>query len=213
MIIIKLKRFVVPTIYTISLLLIIGSVFLLVSGISRYFKEIPDYDYALKNVFNDTNKVLPVQTNKSLIIKPYLSESVSIGKYFYDFEGEREGQEKALVYYENTYMQNSGVDYISNSVFDVVSILDGEVISVEKDSTLGNIVKIKHEKDLISIYQGIDEVSVSKGDSVMQGQILGVSSTSKINPEYNSSLHFEVYYKGEIIDPENLYSLSIEDLQ
>ena len=110
-------------------------------------------------------------------------------------------------------MQNSGVDYISNSVFDVVSILDGEVISVEKDNTLGNIVKVKHEKDLISIYQGIDEVSVSKGDSVTQGQILGVSSTSKINPEYNSSLHFEVYYKGEIIDPENLYTLSIEDLQ
>ena len=209
----KAKRLVVPTIYTISLLLIIGSIFLLVSGISSYFKEIPDYDYAVKNVFNDNNKVLPVQTTKSLIIKPYLSENVSIGKYFYDFEGEREGQEKALVYYENTYMQNSGVDYISNSVFDVVSILDGEVISVEKDNTLGNIVKVKHEKDLISIYQGIDEVSVSKGDSVTQGQILGVSSTSKINPEYNSSLHFEVYYKGEIIDPENLYTLSIEDLQ
>ena len=213
MIIIKIKRFVVPTIYTISLLLIIGSIFILVSGISSYFKEIPDYDYAVKNVFNDNNKVLPVQTSKNLIIKPYLSENVNIGKYFYDFEGEREGQEKALVYYENTYMQNSGVDYISNSVFDVVSILDGEVISVEKDNTLGNIVKIKHEKDLISIYQGIDEVSVSKGDSVTQGQILGISSTSKINPEYNSSLHFEVYYKGEIIDPENLYSLSIEDLQ
>jgi len=209
----KAKRLVVPTVYTISLLLIIGSIFLLVSGISSYFKEIPDYDYAVKNVFNDNNKVLPVQTTKSLIIKPYLSENVSIGKYFYDFEGEREGQEKALVYYENTYMQNSGVDYISNSVFDVVSILDGEVISVEKDNTLGNIVKVKHEKDLISIYQGIDEVSVSKGDSVTQGQILGVSSTSKINPEYNSSLHFEVYYKGEIIDPENLYTLSIEDLQ
>lgn len=209
----KAKRLVVPTIYTISLLLIIGSIFLLVSGISSYFKKIPDYDYAVKNVFNDNNKVLPVQTTKSLIIKPYLSENVSIGKYFYDFEGEREGQEKALVYYENTYMQNSGVDYISNSVFDVVSILDGEVISVEKDNTLGNIVKVKHEKDLISIYQGIDEVSVSKGDSVTQGQILGVSSTSKINPEYNSSLHFEVYYKGEIIDPENLYTLSIEDLQ
>ena len=174
----KAKRLVVPTIYTISLLLIIGSIFLLVSGISSYFKEIPDYDYAVKNVFNDNNKVLPVQTTKSLIIKPYLSENVSIGKYFYDFEGEREGQEKALVYYENTYMQNSGVDYISNSVFDVVSILDGEVISVEKDNTLGNIVKVKHEKDLISIYQGIDEVSVSKGDSVTQGQILGVSSTS-----------------------------------
>ena len=208
----KAKRLVIPTIYTISLVMIIGSIFLLVLGISSYFKETIDYDYAIKNVFDD-NRIIPVQTSKNLIIKPYLSENVSIGKYFYDYEGEREGQEKALVYYENTYMQNSGVDYISNSVFDVVSILDGEVISVEEDTTLGKIVKVKHEKDLISIYQGIDEVEVSKGDTVTQGQILGVSSTSKINPEYNSSLHFEVYYKGEILDPENLYTLSIEDLQ
>ncbi len=206
----KAKRLVVPTVYAISLLLIIGSVFILVRGVSNYFKEPIDYNYSVKNVLERT---IPVQATKNLIIKPYLSENVNIGKYFYDYEGERESQEKALVYYENTYMQNSGVDYISNSVFDVVSILDGEVISVENDKTLGNIVQIKHDKDLISIYQGIDEVSVQKGDVVDQGQILGVSSSSKINPEYNSSLHFEVYHKGEIIDPENLYTLSIEDFQ
>ncbi len=206
----KTKRLVIPTIYTISLLLIIGSIFLLVRGISNYLKEPINYDHSVRNVFEDT---IPVQTNKNLIIKPYLSENVNIGKYFYDYEGEKASQEKALIYYENTYMQNSGVDYISNSEFDVVSILDGEVISVENDKILGNIVQIKHDKELISIYQGIDQVSVQKGDSVNQGQILGVSSTSKINPEYNSSLHFEVYYKGEIIDPENLYTLSIEDFQ
>ncbi len=204
----KAKRLIIPTVYTISLLLIIGSVFMLVRGISNYFNENINYDHSVKNVFE---KTIPVQATKSLIIKPYLSENVNIGKYFYDYEGEKESQEKSLVYYENTYMQNSGVDYISNSVFDVVSILDGEVISVEDDKTLGNIVQIKHDKDLISIYQGIDEITVKKGDSVNQGQILGVSSTSKINPEYNSSLHFEVYHKGEIIDPENLYTLSIED--
>ncbi len=204
----KAKRLIIPTVYAISLLLIIGSVFMLVEGISNYFNETINYDHSVKNVFE---KTIPVQTTKNLIIRPYLSENVNIGKYFYDYEGEKENQEKALVYYENTYMQNSGVDYISNSIFDVVSILDGEVISVESDNTLGNIVQIKHDKDLISIYQGIDEVAVKKGDSINQGQILGVSGTSKINPEYNSSLHFEVYHKGEIIDPENLYTLSIED--
>ena len=204
----KTKGILVPSIYVISLLLIIGSVFMLINGISNYFKEPINYDYSVKGVFEN---VVPVQTTKSLIIKPYLSENVSIGKYFYDFEGEKESQEKSLIYYENTYIQNSGVDYISNSVFDVVSILDGEVISIEKDNILGNIIKVKHDKDLISVYQGIDEITVSNGDSVVQGQILGVSSTSKINSDYNSSLHFEVYYKGEIIDPENLYTLSIED--
>lgn len=204
----KAKRIIVPAVYTISLLLIVGSIFMLLRGISNYLEEPINYDHSVRNVFQNT---VPVQATKNLIIRPYLSEEVSIGKYFYDYEGEKTDQEKALVYYENTYMQNSGVDYISNNVFDVVSILDGEVISVEEDKVLGKIVQVKHDKDLISIYQGIDEVSVQKGDTINQGEILGVSSTSKINPEYNSSLHFEVYYKGEIIDPENLYTLSIED--
>ncbi len=204
----KIKKIIIPSIYAVSVLVIIGSIFLLVKGVDNYLKKSIDYNYSIKNVLEDT---VPVVGKTQLIIKPYLSESVSIGKYFYDYEGEKSEQEKSLIYYENTYMQNSGVDYISNSAFDIVSILDGEVISFEEDDTLGNIVQIKHENDLISIYQGIDEVSVKKGDKINQGQILGTSGTSKINPEYTSALHFEIYYKGEIMDPENLYSLSIED--
>lgn len=204
----KIKKIIIPSIYAVSVLVIIGSIFLLVKGVDNYLKKSIDYNYSIKNVLEDT---VPVVGKTQLIIKPYLSESVSIGKYFYDYEGEKSEQEKSLIYYENTYMQNSGVDYISNSAFDIVSILDGEVISFEEDNTLGNIVQIKHENDLISIYQGIDEVSVKKGDKINQGQILGTSGTSKINPEYTSALHFEIYYKGEIMDPENLYSLSIED--
>lgn len=202
------RKLIVPSIYVLSILLIIGSIFLLVSSVSNYLRESVDYNYSINNVFEDT---IPVVGSNTLIIKPYLSEEVSIGKYFYDFEGEQTEQEKSLVYYENTYMQNSGVDYVSNNPFDVLAILDGEVISSEADETLGNIIQLKHENDLISIYQGIEEVTLKKGDKVNQGQILGTSGTSKVNPEYNTSLHFEVYYKGEIMDPENLYSLSIED--
>ncbi len=206
----KAKKLIVPSIYVLSLVLIIGSIFLLVSSVSKYLSEPTDYDYGIRGVFEE---ITPVVNETTLIIRPYLSESVNIGKYFYDYQGEESEQENSLVYYENTYMQNSGVDYVSNTVFDVVSVLDGEIISAQTDEVLGNIVKIKHESDLISIYQGIDGMSVKKGDKVSQGHILGTSGTSKINPEYTSSVHFEIYYKGEIMDPENLYSLSIEDFR
>ena len=86
----KAKRLVVPTFYLISIMLIVGSVFLLIRGISNYFNEPINYDYAVNGLFED---VTPVQATKSLIIRPYLSENVSIGKYFYDFEGEKEKQE------------------------------------------------------------------------------------------------------------------------
>ena len=149
----KAKRIIVPVVYTISLLLIVGSIFMLLRGISNYLEEPINYDHSVRNVFQNT---VPVQATKNLIIRPYLSEEVSIGKYFYDYEGEKTDQEKALVYYENTYMQNSGVDYISNNVFDVVSILDGEVISVEEDKVLGKIVQVKHDKDLINLFPNLD---------------------------------------------------------
>lgn len=46
-------------------------------------------------------------------------------------------------------MQNSGVDYVSDEVFDVISVLAGKVISVDTDEILGNIVKIEHDKILL----------------------------------------------------------------
>ena len=109
-------------------------------------------------------------------------------------------------------MQNSGVDYISDQVFDILSVLDGKVISVLKDETLGNIVKIEHDKEIVSVYQGIDEVSVKEGDLVTQGNIIGKSGTSKVNSNFTTSLHFEVYYKGTLMDPESFYTLKLEDL-
>mgnify|MGYP003299714825 CR=1 FL=1 len=42
-----------------------------------------------------------------------------------------------IIIYENTYMQNSGVDYVSSNLFDVVSILGGTIISIEENDILG----------------------------------------------------------------------------
>ena len=37
-----------------------------------------------------------------------------------DYKSEAENQEKSLIYYENTYLQNSGVSYGREASFDVV---------------------------------------------------------------------------------------------
>ena len=205
----KVKKMIIPSIYVFAVILIIASILLVISSINKYLTIPKDYNYAVETQFEN---ILPVVETQTTIIKPYLSEDVKIGKYFYDFEADEESQENSLIFYENTYMQNSGVDYISETAFDVVSVLDGEVISIETDPTLGNIVKIKHDKNIITVYQGIDNVSLKEGDLINQGTIIGTSGTSKINTNYTTSLHFEVYYNGELIDPENFYSLDIEDL-
>lgn len=206
---IKAKKMIIPSIYISAVILIVASILLVISSINKYLAIPKDYNYAVDTKFEN---VVPVVETQTTIIKPYLSEDVKVGKYFYDFEADEERQQNSIIFYENTYMQNSGVDYVSDSVFDIVAVLDGEVISVETDSTLGNIIKLKHDKNLITVYQGIDNIDLKEGNTVNQGTIIGTSGTSKINTNYTTSLHFEVYYNGELMDPENFYTLNIEDL-
>ena len=206
---IKAKKMIIPSIYISAVVLIVASILLVISSINKYLTIPKDYNYAVDAQFEN---IVPVVETQTTIIKPFLSEDVKVGKYFYDFEADEERQQNSIIFYENTYMQNSGVDYVSDTVFDVVAVLDGEVISVETDSTLGNIVKLKHDKNLITVYQGIDNIDLKEGSTINQGTIIGTSGTSKINTNYTTSLHFEVYYNGELMDPENFYTLNIEDL-
>ena len=109
-------------------------------------------------------------------------------------------------------MQNSGVDYTSDNSFDVISILDGTVINVYENEILGTSIEIRHNNDLISVYQSLSDVTVKEGDNVIQGQILAKSGLSNINRELNNHLHFELYYKGTIVNPEEYYNKSVDEL-
>lgn len=217
----NVKKLFVPSVYLIAVVSVIACIWLTISSINKYLTEKRDFTYSVNGLIDDNS--VPVQgeennkpndnpTNES-IIKPYKSENVTVGRYFYDFEDEEKQQENAIIYYENTYMQNSGVDYISETPFDVVSVLNGKVLSVETDEVLGNIVKIEHEKEFITVYQGIEKPELKVGDTVSQGQIIGKSGTSKVNSNYTTSLHFEVYHKGSLMDPENFYSLKMNELE
>ena len=201
--------------YLIAILSVVGCILLTIMSINKYLTESEKFDYSINGLID--NEVKPVQgedntKNNVKVIKPFRNEKVTIGRGFYDFEGEQTNQEKSIIFYENTYMQNSGVDYVSDEVFDVISVLAGKVISVDTDEVLGNIVKIEHDKNIITTYQGIDKVALKVGDVVSQGTIVGVSGKSLVNSNYTTSLHFEVNYKGELIDPEKFYSLNVNEL-
>lgn len=212
------KKLFVPAVYLIAVLSVIGCIVLTITSINKYLTKEEKINYSVDGIIkSDTvpvnkNQDGNVTTDEELIIRPYKSDKVSIGRYFYDFEAEAKDQENAIIFYENTYMQNSGVDYISDEAFDVISVLDGKVLNVDYNEVLGNIVKVEHEKDIVTVYQGIDKTDLKVGDTLKQGDIIGKSSTSLVNSKYPNSLHFEVYYKGALIDPENFYTLKLADL-
>lgn len=208
----KYSKILLPTFYIGIIAVMVLCATLVVSGVKTYLTNREDMKFTIDNVFDeDTTPVVKTETNT--IVKPYIAESVKVGRYFYDFESDEKKQENSLILYEDTYMQNNGVDYVDSKNFDIVAILDGEVISIEDSEVYGKVVTIKHNDNLKSVYSNVDGVLVSIGYKVHQGEIFAMSAKPKLPSDYKSMLHFEVFYKESAIDPENMYTLSVSDFQ
>ena len=212
----KLKSLVVPSIYALSLVLFVVSMYfaqeLLSDTLLKDRKLINEETEYVDGEIIENNEYLPVVGVEETIIKPFTSTDVKVSKSFYDYTAEADSQQNSIIYYENTYMQNSGIDYSSDKPFDVVSILEGTVIDVKSDNVLGTIVEIRHTNELISVYQSLSEITVKVDDKVVQGQIIGKSGKSNLNVDISNNLHFELYYMGQIVNPESYYDKSLTDL-
>lgn len=209
----KVKPFVVPVVYGICVVAFLFSMYFIGKlSNNTMFKDKENTKYVDGEIVNNENENIPVVSTSPSIVKPYLDSSVAIYKSFYDYQAEASNQENAIILYEGTYMQNSGVDYASENVFDVISVLDGTVIEVSDNEILGKTIEVRHSNDIISVYQSLSEVNVKEGDTVVQGQVLAKSGTSNINKEVNNHLHFELYYKGSIVNPEEYYNKSVDEL-
>ena len=86
---IKAKKMIIPSIYVFAVILIVASILLVVTSINKYLTIPKDYNYAVDTQFEN---IVPVVETQTTIIKPYLSEDVKVGKYFYDFEADEERQ-------------------------------------------------------------------------------------------------------------------------
>lgn len=209
----KLKKLAVPTIYFLSVIAFGLSIYFIQILFSNIVFKTNDNNlkYVDKEILNESYSI-PVIGNIETLIRPYLDTDITIAKSYYDYKSDATNQENAIIYYENTYMQNSGVDYSKSTSFDVVSILDGTVINVKEDNILGTTVEIRHNNELISIYQSLSNVTVKKDDTVLQGQIIGKSGTNNINKELKEHLHFELYYKGMVVNPEEYFGKKLQEL-
>ena len=169
-----------------------------------------DIEYVNSSIIDDKEDREVIKEDVKMV-KPYTNEEVQILKYFYDYQAEAANQEKSILYHENTYIQNSGMDFGLTDTFDVVAVLDGTVVDVREDELLGTVVEIKHDNDFISSYQSLSEVSVKKNDTIKQGQVIGKSGTNTIDQDLGNHLHFELYKSGEVVDPSKYFDQVISD--
>ena len=198
----KLKSFVFPVLY-------ISLIFTVIVGLyftSKVLKQsdnnsLKDITYVSKTILDNT---IPVISVDDTISNPYTGDNVKIARYFYNLEDDMDRQKESIVYYNDTYMQSSGIDYTSENSFDVISILEGVVIDI--------IVEIKHTNELVSSYAGLSEINVSKGENITKDMKIGKSGSNKINESLGNHLHFEVYKNGVNIDPLKVIGKKLGDI-
>jgi murein DD-endopeptidase MepM/ murein hydrolase activator NlpD len=93
---------------------------------------------------------------------------------------------------------NEGIDIGASAGSDVRAAGSGTVAAVTTDTSGGAIVVLKHSDGLLTVYTQMDNLSVSKDDSVSRGQVIG-----KVRAANPSFLHFEVRRGLQSLDPND----------
>jgi len=94
-----------------------------------------------------------------------------------------------------------GIDIVSEANARISSVLDGTVIFAGWTLNTGYVMYIQHDAQLVSVYKHNAELLKKTGDKVKAGEIIAIIGNTG---EYSSGphLHFELWYSGNAIDPE-----------
>lgn len=91
--------------------------------------------------------------------------------------------------------KNDGIDISAGAGASVKAAASGTVAAITTDTEGTPIVVIRHDNGLMTVYAGLDGLSVSKGDKVKSGQSIGKARGKGV-------VHFEVRKGFEAVDPE-----------
>lgn len=215
------KKWVFPAIYIASAALILTSVLWFQNSSDEQaesdnygYEHQVDKQYTQDQSF-DGEEALPVTLTEENFQMPILDEStVFIKKNFYDYDASTEDQESALVFYNNTYYPNTGIDIAmeTGESFDVVAALSGTVIKAEKDQLLGQVVLVEHDNGVATHYQSLENVVVEAGQYVEQGEVIGVAGRSVYNQDAGVHVHFEIRKDNNPVNPIEFFNQPISSL-
>lgn len=108
-----------------------------------------------------------------------------------------------------------GTDIIGGK--DIMAVASGKVVSAGYDKTGGNFVAIKHEDGYVSCYFHLASASVAKGDTVTQGQKIGVMGDTgtgargvhlhlEIRTRWQGSLYGDGSWRNDCVDATSYIS-------
>ena len=85
----------------------------------------------------------------------------------------------------------------------ISATLDGTVIFTGWTMETGWVIQIQHSNNLISVYKHNVTLLKQMGDEVVAGEGIAVVGDSGELYTSGPHLHFEIWYKGKAVNPEN----------
>lgn len=107
--------------------------------------------------------------------------------------------------YQKSSLQHFGIDVAAQDDTHIMATAEGTIVSANWSVEDGYNIIIQHENNLISCYKYNDKLLKNIGDYVERGEaiaILGSTGKSSANPH----LHFELWYNGTSLDPQDYIS-------
>lgn len=205
----KLKGFVLPTLYLLITITIFTGVILLGSD---YEFATKDYDFTTEILDKESLPVISEDETSNVVASPVEEGKAEVSIHYYNVKGNEEEQKNSLIYYENTYMPNTGVLYTSDEKFNVLNAFDGKVVEIKDDEFFNKCIVIEHDNNLKTYYYGLDDITVAIGDELNTGDMLGTSKNNEIMNNKQSFL-FEVYHNNKLMNPEEFVNTKITDYE
>jgi murein DD-endopeptidase MepM/ murein hydrolase activator NlpD len=102
---------------------------------------------------------------------------------------------------------HAGMDFTAPIGTDIFATANGSIQSAGWKQGYGNCVEINHGFGYLTLYGHMSAIKVRVGQKVKRGDVIGlVGSTGKSTGPH---CHYEVHYKGEVMNPQNYYYLDL----
>ena len=93
-------------------------------------------------------------------------------------------------------------DIVTAQNASIASVLDGTVIMADWTKNTGYVIQIQHKNNIVSIYKHCARLLKKAGDIVKAGEVIAFVGNSGMLST-GAHLHFELWYNGAPVDPEN----------
>lgn len=100
----------------------------------------------------------------------------------------------------NSKEKHFAVDIALAANTPIKAVANGTVIFADWTPTNGNVIILRHNNDILSVYKHCESITTLQGDVVRSGEVIAIGGTSG-EQSTGIHLHFELWKDGYPIDP------------